>query len=739
MHDSPEPLDAGTMLAGRFELAGVLGRGGFGIAYLATDTERRDECVIKELAPAGCVRLEDGVLKLATDGSVGAQRLRQRFLEEARVLSKLDLPGVLPVRAAFHENGTAYFATAYLVDSSTLDRLIRQEGRLDAAGALDILFQLVETLGGVHRAGILHRDIKPSNILLDPKGRTYLIDFGAAREWHADSETSHTVLFTPGYAPIEQLAERAQRGPATDIYALCATVYHMLVGEPPPRSTDRAAGTPLPSLRRLRPDIEPAVIDAIEKGLALRYADRPQTVEDLQRLMSTSPDEGEVADPITEFDEKAFKLQRFSFAKRQCPACGGLLESPKPLKRGVCPVCLEGTIRQRKSVERLCPICRAGMLRARANDRPLLFCPVCRTGILAKKRKSILGKDLVLTCQACAAVLETDGDGLSLRSAGNGESQLALDRPMSPAQWRAACNRAADVWLCDGCEAQFDLQRDGRRLLITPAGKRQWTSLYPEEWARVADGLDPGAGNAECDVCGADYFLEGERVTLLGAHRDPHAFSAHHAGRLLTLSDLQWLGVGKESPQPGFVCSGCGTEFDELPEGLRLVHTRSAALVHHGSDVLDLKDWCRVGQGLPTSAREDAFQMAFDEAIVDAYEQGRIPFESRGKADELWNSPATRLAWDDGEWLDDGAGRLSVTTSQVTFGGLIRKAKLPLGDVKNVSAEEDRLIIELRDGSRTAFQIPEVELTLSLKSGRRAVRLGAGALARRIGGPPSQA
>lgn len=732
MDDSPEPLAPGTLLANRFELGQVLGRGGFGIAYLAGDSERKDECVVKELAPTGSQRMQDGVLKLAPDGSPTAQRLRQRFLEEARLLAKLDLAGVLPVRAAFHENGTAYFASAYLADSTTLDRLIRQEGRLDTAGALDILFQLVETLAGVHRAGILHRDIKPSNILIDPKGKTYLIDFGAAREWHADTETSHTVLFTPGYAPIEQLAERAQRGPATDLYALCATAYHMLVGEPPPRATDRAAGAPLPSLRRLRPDIEPAVAEAIERGLSLRYVDRPQTVADLQRLMSTTPEQGQAVDPIEQFDERAFRLQRFSFAKRQCPACGGLLESPKPLRRGVCPVCSEGVIHLRRLADRLCPVCRAGVLRARANDRPLLFCPVCRTGILAKRRKSLLGKEVVLTCRLCESVLETDGTGLSLRSTGARESELVVGRPLSPAQWRTASGRSSDVWLCDGCEAQLDLQHDGRLLLVTPTGKRPWTSLYPEEWARVAAGLDPGAGNAECDACGADYFLEGERVTLLGAHRDPHAFAAHHAGRLLTLSDIQWLGVGKESPQPGHVCAACGTEFDDQPDGLRLVHTPSAALARRASEVFDLRDWCRLSQGLPTSSQEDAFQMAFDEAIVDAYEQGRIPFDTRAKPDELWRSPATRLAFDDDAWIEDGTGQLAVLSSVVTFGGLIRKAKLPMGDVAEVWAEEDRLVVHLCDDTQTAFQVPDVELSLSLKSGRRTVRLNAACLAERI-------
>jgi serine/threonine protein kinase len=732
MHDSPEPLPEGTLLSGRFEIGRVLGRGGFGIAYLAEDLERKDPCVVKELAPAGGQRQPDGVLRLAPDGSPAAQRLRQRFLEEARVLSKLDLPGVLPVRAAFHENGTAYFATAYLPDSSTLMRLILQEGRLDATAALDILFQLVETLAGVHQAGILHRDIKPSNILLDDKGTTYLIDFGAAREWHADSETSHTVLFTPGYAPIEQLSERAQRGPATDIYALCATAFHMLVGEPPPGATDRAAGTPLPRLRNLRPDIEVAVAETLEAGLALRYADRPQTVDDFRKMLSNPPEPVEERDPIEEFDDRACLLQRFTFAKRQCPSCGGLLETPRPLKRGVCPVCRDGSIRSRSVTERFCPICRAGYLKPRANDRPLLCCPVCRIGLLDKKRKGLLSKDVTLSCRNCGALLESDAGMLSLVSVGSHESDLAVGKPMTSAEWRAVSNRSSGIWICDGCDAQLDVQRDGRWAVVTPLGKRQWIALYPDEWARVAAGLEPGAGNAECDSCGADYFLEGDHVTLLGAHRDPHAFSAHHAGRLLTLTDLQWLAVGKQSPQPGLVCYSCGTELDGLGAELQLVRAPSAPLSHHETETMDLGDWCRLGQGLPTSTQEAAFQMAFDEAIVDGYEQGRIPFESRSKADELWSSPAARLVWDDDAWLEESTGRLVVRLSEISFGGLIRKSKTPMVEVRQVSAEDDRIVFELRSGDQLAFEVPEVELSLGLKSGRRTVRLNAESLAQRV-------
>ena len=220
----------------RFEIVETLGRGGFGIVYLATDKVRDDKVVIKELAPSGVRREEDGLLDLGANGP----RLRQSVLDEARMISKVNLRGTLHVRATFSELGTAYYVSEHVPDARTLDLILREEGPLPIDGALDIFFQVLETLEGVHRKGILHRDIKPSNILVNGKGEAVLIDFGSAREWHGDADSTHTVQFTPGYAPPEQMSQRARRGPATDLYALCATLYDSVTGEPPASATESA-------------------------------------------------------------------------------------------------------------------------------------------------------------------------------------------------------------------------------------------------------------------------------------------------------------------------------------------------------------------------------------------------------------------------------------------------------------------------------------------------------------------
>jgi len=732
MSADAEALKPGTLLSERFEVHLVLGRGGFGIVYLGKDLARGDSCVIKELAPTGFLREDSGLMRLPNESSGESQKLRQRFIDEARIVSRLNVPGVLPVRAFFHENGTAYYVSDYLEGAVTLDQMIRQEGRLDGEGALDILFQLIEILETVHAAGILHRDIKPSNILIDDKGRTHLIDFGAAREWHADSTTHHTILYTPGYAPIEQLSERARRGPATDVYALCATAYHMLSGECPPSATDRASGVPLPHLARLRPDIEANVAMAIMQGLELNMADRPQTIQDLRQLIGKPPEPVTCLSKMEEFDRVAYELQHFACKPRQCPNCGHILTVPKPLKRMGCPVCQKGTIRFHKLSERLCPSCRAGVLHHRRNAWPLATCPVCGEGLLDCRKKKLLGKDLVLCCSACEATLEGTEKQLELTSSGKRRASAAIGTSMPACEWRATSRRSEAVWVCDGCHAQYDELGDGRWLEAFSPKKRAKEAYFPDEWARIAAGLPPGAGNAYCDTCEADFFIDGEKATLQGATHDAFGFADRYLGRLLTIEDLRWLGVGKTSPNPGLVCPSCLTEFDQGTGGLILVASPNPALTKHEGKEWGHTDWCRIAKGLPATDQEESFNLAFDEAILNAYESGEIHLEAKGKARVAWKSSAERFRLEGEEWLSDGSGTLTVHEQDIVFGGLIRKSTTPLSEVVGAWSDDGHLMLRLRNGLTWAFKVPSVELSLSLRSGRKQVQLSCDSLAKRI-------
>lgn len=709
------PLPAGSVLQNRFEIESLLGRGGFSFAYLTKDHERGDAAVVKELAPQGSNRQEGGLVELESSEET-AGRLRQRFLEEARLIAKLNVRGLLPVRAAFQENGTAYYATDHLATAKTLDALIRESGPMNTDGALDLFFQLLEIIEGVHAKGVLHRDIKPSNVLVTDAGTVYLIDFGAAREWQADVMANQTVMYSPGYAPPEQLSERARRGPATDIYALCATLYHALSGTPPIAATERVAGGHLRRLDVLRPNLDPAVAGAIEKGLSLPYVDRPQSIEELRELLAKTTDDP--LEDLKSLDEKAVRLSRFTFGKRSCPACNGLLVEPKPLRSGICPVCRAGRIQKRDLYDRMCPACKISPLRPIENQSQPGLCPQCRFGVLSLRKKGLLSRDIIGTCLSCNATYHFGDQSMTRLT-----PEPREEKPFE--EWLDLLNRGHRVWVCDGCNAQFDDLPDGRRAQMKPRPKGTVRAYFPDEWARIAEGLEPGSGNAECDHCGADYFIDGEWVTLVDADHDPHRFADGYLGRRLNLEDIRWVGAGKATGSPGFVCDQCHTEFDTDGIYLRLAHTDSARLRRHASKPHTLEDWHRIGQGLPQVGFEEDLEEAIRRELVQAYESGALSFDAAHLI--AWKGPATRF---DGNGAE---GTLTIGSQEITFGGLLRKWRAPIDAVVSAEGDVDHLYLRISGEREPAvFSVTPIDLVAHLASGDRTITLTGANLARRL-------
>lgn len=285
-------LPAGAALqGGRYLLGRVLGAGGFGVTYLAKDTQTGALCAVKEYLPAQlCVR--DAARRTVRPSSsansdIFSHGLRV-FGHEAEVLLKFSGNGaIVQVQGYFEENGTAYFAMEYL-DGVNLKALARSMGgSVPPQLALEVLLAVAHTLQSVHEQGLLHRDISPENIFITKKGAVKLIDFGATRYFVGERSQSLSVILKPGYAPPEQYSSRGKQGPWTDIYALCATFYNAVTGKNLPDTPDRLAGEAPAPLGSMCPGLSPLLCAAIESGLALDWRARPQSVRELLLAVNT--------------------------------------------------------------------------------------------------------------------------------------------------------------------------------------------------------------------------------------------------------------------------------------------------------------------------------------------------------------------------------------------------------------------------------------------------------------------
>jgi WD40 repeat protein/predicted Ser/Thr protein kinase len=281
-------LPLGTkLLGGKYTVGKVLGQGGFGITYMGADTVLSRPVAIKELFPEGCQRNGTTVQPTRITPSDFAS-MKQRFLDEARLLASLNHPGIVKVYDFFEENNTAYMVMEYLRGKSLAKLVEERGGALSEQEAVGYILKVCEALDVVHKSGYLHRDIKPENIIVCDDGRVVLIDFGAARSFMAGRTGRMTVILTPGFAPLEQYAEQAKRGAYTDIYALGATLYYLLTGEVPVSATDRASGVRLRSVREINPMVSERVEKAVMKAMAMKVDERPQSVGEFVKLL-TSP------------------------------------------------------------------------------------------------------------------------------------------------------------------------------------------------------------------------------------------------------------------------------------------------------------------------------------------------------------------------------------------------------------------------------------------------------------------
>jgi serine/threonine protein kinase len=321
--DSPAQLPPRTILAEKYVLGRVLGQGGFGITYLAWDLLLNRKLAIKEYYPREiCSRGRDEltVQPLSQRAQEDFQYGKSKFVEEGQNLARFrDYPGIVSLLEFIEANGTAYIVMAYMEGMTFKQYLEKHNGKIPFEAARAILDPVMDALREVHRIGMLHRDISPDNIYLNTDHQVKILDFGSTR--YAMKEQSHglTVIFKPGYAPLEQYTTHGKQGAWTDVYAVGATLYRALTGSPPVPAPDRLENDPLVSPSRQGVAIPPHSEAALLKALAVRVEDRLQTIEDFQNALSPEeirPGPGPVprGNPVFEIAAGVLLLTTLAFA-----------------------------------------------------------------------------------------------------------------------------------------------------------------------------------------------------------------------------------------------------------------------------------------------------------------------------------------------------------------------------------------------------------------------------------------
>lgn len=276
-----------------YRIESILGRpGGFGITYLAFDTNLEQYVAIKEYLPSDFA-IREGVNTVhvkSTSDMESFQWGMKCFSEEARVLARFAHPHIVRVLRFFRENGTAYMVMEYQEGECLTDYL--KNGPIPEEELLNIVLPLFDGLKKIHQAGYLHRDIKPQNVYIRQDKSPVLLDFGSARYAIGQKSLNVTSIVSPGYAPLEQYDNEAtNQGPWTDIYALGGVMYFAITGEAPPAATRRVMKDPLvPAIIAGQGRYRRKLLEAIDWALTLDEQKRPQSVDIWQEnLLPESP------------------------------------------------------------------------------------------------------------------------------------------------------------------------------------------------------------------------------------------------------------------------------------------------------------------------------------------------------------------------------------------------------------------------------------------------------------------
>ncbi len=280
-------LPVGTVLqGGKYKIVRYISSGGFGCTYEAIHTIMNEPVAIKEFFVKDfCNRSEStNSVVVGTQSKISlVEKLKIKFLAEARSLFRMNHPNIVRVTDVFEENDTAYYVMDY-INGPSLNVLINQRGVIPEAEALVYIRQIASALKYVHSLKCLHLDIKPGNIMIDGN-KAVLIDFGVSKQYDevANENTSTLLGSSPGYAPIEQTGNNVVKfSAAADIYALGATLYKALTGITPLPANIIASGE---ALQPIPKHISESTRKAVAEAMRLNKANRPQSIDEFMQIL----------------------------------------------------------------------------------------------------------------------------------------------------------------------------------------------------------------------------------------------------------------------------------------------------------------------------------------------------------------------------------------------------------------------------------------------------------------------
>ena len=267
MNSTPEAV----LQNGKYILGDQLGKGVFGITYRATNTKSGETVIIKTFSE----NLRQ---------NVKFEQIKQRLHLRLPILANCQHPNLVRLLEYFEEEGIPYLVMED-IRGQTLTELLETNQQLSVPQAIYYIRQICAAVSVLHSRGLLHRDIKPQNIIRRAgTHKVVLTDFDIVGELTTTVTQTHASLLSSGFAPIEKYLAHIKRTPATDVYAIAATLYCLLTRQPPVAASVRDR-IPLTDIKQFQANLNPAIEQAIMRGLELLPEQRPQTVQAWMALL----------------------------------------------------------------------------------------------------------------------------------------------------------------------------------------------------------------------------------------------------------------------------------------------------------------------------------------------------------------------------------------------------------------------------------------------------------------------